>query len=84
MQAKSPVDDSTFSSILFTRVKPFSLLSDSIDCPDVTINPGYLGICKPVAVVESNEPCLNNCSEQNVSDQQRIKMRMLCQLRLRK
>lgn len=75
MQTESPVDDSMFFSTVFQGVKPSSLLSDSIDPPEVTINHGYFGTCshvpretaavilnKPVALVDSSESCLHEGS----------------------
>lgn len=62
-----------------------------VDPPDATINPEYLGtwnhvpretatatLSKPVAVVESSGSCLHNCSEEAMSDKQRLKMGKLC------
>ena len=87
MQAEIPEDDSMFFSIFFRGVKSSSVLSTSINLPDVTINPGYVGTCnhtpkeavaitlsKPVAAVESTRPSLHNRSEETMSDPQRLKM----------
>lgn len=81
------MNDSVFFSILFQGVKASSLLFVSVDPPDATINPEYLGarnhvprkiatvtLSKPVAVVESSGSCLHKCSEEAMPDTQRLKM----------
>lgn len=81
------MNDSVFFSILFQGVKASSLLFVSVDPPDATINPEYLGthnhvprkiatvtLSKPVAVVESSGSCLHKCSEEAMANKQRLKM----------
>lgn len=81
------MNDSVFFSILFQGVKASSLLFASVGSSDATINPEYLGarnhvprkiatvtLSKPVAVVESSGSCLHKCSEEAMTDKQRLKM----------
>lgn len=60
MQAEIPGVDSMFSSILFRGIKASSPLFTSIDPPDVTINPGYLGTCNHNAPKEADAVTLSN------------------------
>lgn len=76
-----------FFSVLIQGVKPSSPLSASIDPPNVSIDIEYLGTCnhvprkatvvtlnKRTAVMESGGSYLHKCSEEPMSDQQRLKM----------